>query len=101
MSRRSLARSLELSKALSESRATLRRTLRRACRQLTGGQGPKHFDEILAVLESVSGVACKYSFDNYNPDKFPGGYPLFYWMLMFADKWVMRILSDANKAYLF
>ena len=59
MSRRSIARSLELSQALRESRVTLRLTLRRASRRITRITGPISLDEILQILEDVSGVACK------------------------------------------
>ena len=30
-------------------------------------------------------------------DRFVGGYAFYYWMLTYGDRWIVQLISDANK----
>ena len=56
-------------------------------------------DEILLPLKDTSPTSCN-NFIHIHislSDKFIGGYPLHYWMMLISSKWIMRVVSDANK----
>ena len=99
MSRRTLLRALDLSRNLRDSRSRLERVILRASRVLTELRRSMDMDEILLLLKDTSPTSCN-NFIHIRislSDKFVGGYPLYYWMMLISNKWIMRVISDANK----
>ena len=92
MSRRTLLRALDLSRNLHDSRSKLERVILRASRVLTTLRRSMDMDEILLLLKDTS--PTPYIHISLS-DKFVGGYPLSY--MLISDKWIMRVISDANK----
>ena len=102
MSRRSLLRALDISTNLHESRSRLERSILRASRVLTKVKRSMDMDEIFLILKESYPVSCNTLIVLYAciSDNFFGGYPLYYWMILCGDKWVVRVISDSNKVNL-
>ena len=97
-----LLRALDISTNLHESRSRLERSILRASRVLTKVKRSMDMDEIFLILKESSPVSCNTLIVLYAciSDNFFGGYPLYYWMILCGDKWVVRVISDSNKVNL-
>lgn len=101
MSRSSLIRSLDLSRKLIEARSRLDRIVAKLARRLKRERRNVPLDELLTICQEISPVACIFlslvSILFPLLDAFPGGFLLYSWMIMCGERWVIRLIADANQ----